>query len=228
MAGFWGDVFGTVKDHFRLGFTGPRLKASSGHLLVRNPGDTADAEVTASKVKVSGEILEINSDAAGSGSDWKVTLQRPVAGMTGALVLTLPIDDGTPNQVLQTDGGGVLSWASTGSTASSDKVDTTNLAFGSGSPVTMFSTGAADVVDRVEVIIDTAFNGAPSLSIGISGSVSKYMAATDVDLTFPAGSVFEVHPGLVAQGAEALIGTYAAGGASAGAARIHVHYMTPA
>lgn len=33
--------------------------------------------------------------------------------------LTLPTDDGTPNQVLQTDGGGVLSWVTAGGTVSS-------------------------------------------------------------------------------------------------------------
>ena len=228
MAGIWADLFGTVKDNLRLGLAGVRLKNSSGHLLVRNTGDSADAEMTASKVKVSGEILEINSDAAGSGADWKYTLQRPTSGMGAAVVLTLPVDDGTAAQVLATDGSGVLSWASTGSTASSEKVDTTNLVFGTTSPLTLFTTGGADVINMVEIIIDTAFDGTPSVSIGISGTTSKYMAATEVDLTAAAGSIFRVHPGKTAQGAEALIATYSAGSASAGAARIQVYFDTPA
>lgn len=228
MAGIWSDLFGTVKDHLRLGLSGVRLKNSSGNLLVRNTGDSADAELTASKVKVSGEILEINSDAAGSGADWKYTLQRPTSGMGAAVVLTLPVDDGTANQVLQTDGSGALSWASAGSTASSEKVDTTALAFGTSSPLALFSTGAADVINMIEIIIDTPFDGTPSVSIGISGTTSKYMGATDVDLTAAAGTVFRVHPGKTAQGVEALIATYSAGGASAGAARIQVYFDTPA
>ena len=228
MGNVWVDLFGTLKSSFRLGLTGVRLKDSSGALLVRNTGDTADAAMTASQVKISGDNFEINSDAAGTAADWKYTLQRPTSGMTAAVVLTLPIDDGTPNQVLQTDGGGILSWASAGSTASNVKTDTTGLAFGTASPLSLFSTGSGDIIESVEVIVDTPFNGTPSLSIGISGTTSKYMASTEVDLTQAAATMFQVHPNLPPAGVEALIATYAAGGASAGAARILVHTSTPA
>ncbi|MGH8562713.1 MAG: hypothetical protein ACREXW_00980 [Gammaproteobacteria bacterium] len=224
----WQDLAGTLGAYIKVGLSGVRLKNSSGHLLVRNSGDSADAEITASKVKVSGEILEINSDAAGSGADWKYSLQRPASGMGAAVVLTLPVDDGTPDQVLKTDGSGVLSWVSAGNTALAKKVDTTTLAFNSSSPLAMFTTGANDVNNEVRITIDTPFDGTPSVSIGISGTTSKYMGATDVDLTQPAGTVFIVHPGKAAQGAEALIATYSAGGASAGSARIEVDYDTPA
>ena len=227
MAGTWEDFFGTLKDNFRLGFAGVRLKNSSGNLLVRNAADSADSELTAAKVKVSGEILELNSDAAGAGADWKFTIQRATSGMGAAVVLTLPVNDGSPSEVLSTDGSGNLSFVAAGATGSSDKIDTTSLAFGSASPVTMFTTAAADIIDEIEVVIDTAFDGTPSLSIGIAGTVSKYMAATEVDLTAAAGTSFIVHPGKAAQGAEALIATYSAGGASAGAARILVHRATP-
>ncbi|MGH9894515.1 MAG: hypothetical protein ACREA0_21540, partial [bacterium] len=138
----WQDLAGTLGAYIKVGLSGVRLKNSSGHLLVRNSGDSADAEITASKVKVSGEILEINSDAAGSGADWKYSLQRPASGMGAAVVLTLPVDDGTPDQVLKTDGSGVLSWVSAGNTALAKKVDTTTLAFNSSSPLAMFTTGA--------------------------------------------------------------------------------------
>ncbi len=224
----WNDLVGTTKSFFRLGFAGVRLKDSSGNLVVRNPGDTLDAAVTASKLNMSGDVLDINSDAASAGADWKYTVQRPAAGMTAAVVLTLPIDDGTPNQILQTDGSGVLSWASAGSTASSDKIDTTSLAFGTTSPLSLFSTGAGDVINQIDVVIDTAFNGTPTLSIGVSGTTSKYASSTDIDLTQPAGTTISLHPGLAAAGIEALIATYAAGSASAGAARILVYYATPA
>jgi len=220
------DLIATSKSFLKIGLTGVRLKNSAGNLLVRNTGDSADAEVTASKVSISGEILDINSDAASSGADWKYTVQRPTSGMTAAVVLTLPIDDGTASQVLQTDGSGVLSWASTGSTASSDKVDTTSLAFGTASPLAMFSTGAADIITKIQVVVDTAFNGTPTMSIGVTGTTSKYSATTDVDLTTT--GVYEIHPGLTAGGTEALITTYSAGGASAGAARVLVFFATPA
>lgn len=226
--GRWIDLLGTLKDSIRLGLTGVRLKNSSGNLLVRNTGDSADAQATVSKLNVSGDSIELNSDAAGSGADWKVTITRPSSGMGAAYTLTLPVDDGTPGQVLSTDGSGALSWTSAGgSTASSIKQDSTALAFGTASPVSMFSTGAADVITKVKVIVDTAFTGSPSMSVGITGTTSKYMGSTEVDLTAAAGTVFEVDPGLAAQGAESLIITYSAGGAGAGAARVVVEFCTP-
>lgn len=223
------DLIGTTKAYFKLGgTTGVRLKNSAGDLLVRNTGDSADAAITASKVNVSGDVVDINSDAAGSAADWKYTLQRPSAGMTAAVTLTLPVDDGTASQVLSTNGSGVLSWASAGDTALAEKMDTTSLAFGTASPLTLFTTGAGDIIERVQVIVDTAFDGTPTMSVGVAGTTSKYMATTDVDLTATATTVFESHPGLAAAGAEALIATYSAGGATAGAARVIVFYGTPA
>jgi hypothetical protein len=193
--GMWSDFLGTTKAAFKLGFAGVTLKNSSGNLLVRNSADSADAAATMSKLNMSGDVLDINSDAAGSAADWKYTIQRPVAGMTAAVVLTLPVDDGTPNQVLQTDGNGVLSWVNAGTTASSDKLDTTSLAFGTTSPLALFSTGAGDIIDEIEVIIDTAFNGTPTVSIGVSGTTSKYAGTGDIDLTQAAGTVIQIHPG---------------------------------
>lgn len=221
------DLLGTLRATFKLGLAGVLLKNSAGNLLVRNTGDTADANVTAAKVNISGDVLEVNSDAASAGADWKYTLQRPATGMAAAVTLTLPPDDGTAGQVLQTDGNGVLTWVSAGGTAALDHLDTTSLAFGTASPLALFSTGAGDIVDEVEVFIDTPFNGAPTLSVGVTGTLSKYLSATDVDLTAPAGTCFQLHPGLPAAGVEALIASYAAGGASAGAARIIIHFATP-
>lgn len=229
MAGLFSDLLGTTKAFFKIGGSlGVRLKNVTGNLFVRNAGDSADAEITASKVNVSGNGIELNSDAAGSGADWKATIQRSTTGMTADLTLTLPIDDGTSGQVLSTDGTGVLSWASAGDTSLADKLNSTSLAFGTSSPVAMFSTGSADIVDYIDVVIDTAFNGTPSLSIGITGTASKYAGTGDIDLTAAAGTSFQIHPNLNAQGIEALIATYSAGGATAGAARVIVHYATPA
>lgn len=227
--GWFTDLLGTTRAYFKIGgTTGVRLKNNSGNLEVRNTADSADAAVTTSKVNVSGDVIDINSDAAGSGADWKYTIQRPASGMTAAVTVTLPPDDGTPGQVLQTDGNGVLTWVSAGATGLALKMDTTSLAFGSSSPVAMMTTGAADIIDHIDVVIDTPFNGTPSASVGISGQTSKYFAATDLDLTAAAGTVFTVHPGLDAAGAESLIITYSAGGASQGAARFTVFYGTPA
>lgn len=228
MPGLFSDLWGTTKGYFKIGGTaGVRLKNNAGDLLVRNTGDTADSAVTASKVNISGDVVDINSDAAGAAADWKYTIQRPVAGMTAPVVLTLPVDDGTPGQVLGTDGVGVLKWVSAADTALALKLDSTSLAFGSASPVAMFSTGAGDIIEYILVVIDATFDGAPSASVGISTATSKYLSATDIDLKAVPGTVFHVHPGLAAQGAEELIITYAAGAATVGAARVIVHYATP-
>jgi hypothetical protein len=224
----WSDLVGTVVSYFKIGIGGVRLKNSSGNLLIRNTGDSGDAEITASKVNVSGNDLVLNSDAAGSGADYKITLTRPSSGMSADVTLTLPATDGSANQVLQTDGDGVLSWASAGSTSACITADTTSVAFGSSSPVTAFTLPANAVVDRVVVKVDTAFNGtAPTISVGVSGTTSKYMPATANDLT--ATGEYEYHPNLTADGStNDIIVTYSADSSSAGAARVEVHYSIPA
>lgn len=229
MAGFWSNMFGTLKSKFAIGLTGPNLKDSSGNLVVRNSGDSADANITAAKVSASGNDIELNSDAAGSGADWLYTLRRPSSGMSAAVVLTLPVDDGTANQVLQTDGSGALSWATAGDNSSCQTRNTTTLAFGTSSPQSLFTLPANAVIDRVTTIIDTAFDGTPSMSVGVSGTASKYVASTEVDLTAAAGTRFDVYPASAANGStEALITTYSAGGATVGSARVIVDYSVPA
>lgn len=227
--GLFSDLWGTTKAYFKIGgTTGVMLKNSSGNLLVRNTGDSTDAAITTSKANISGDSIDLNSDAAGSGADWKYTLARPSSGMSAAVTLTFPVDDGTSGQVLSTDGSGNLSFIAAGNTALCLKMDTTTLAFNSSSPVAMFSTGAGDIIDHVDVVIDTSFDSTPTMSVGIVGTTSKYMGTTDVDLTAVAGTVFTVHPGLDAQGAEALIITYSPASASAGSARVIVFYGVPA
>ena len=223
----WSDLVGSTKGYFRLGLTGPRLTNNAGNLDIKNAANNADAAITASAVNISGNTLTINSDAAESAADWKMTLSRPASGMSANVAITLPPDDGTPGQVMVTDGSGVLTWASAASTALCDKVDTTELAFGSSATVALFSTGVADVINKIQVVVDTPFNGtAPTVSIGVAGTVSKYSAVTDVDLK--TAGVYEINPGLPAAGIEALIATYAADTSSAGAARILVFYASPA
>lgn len=229
MSGIFSDFWGTSKAYFKIGGTaGVRLKNSSGNLLVRDTGDTADAAVTVSQLNNSGDSIVINSDAAGSGADWSYTIQRPTSGMTANQTLKLPAGLGSAGQAVVTDGAGNWSYASAGDTSLCSKMDSTALAYGTSSPAAMFSTGANDIIDHIDVTIDTPFNGTATMSIGVSGTASKYMGSTDVDLTAAAGTTFQVHPGLSAQGAESLILTYAAGGSTAGAARAIVFYGTPA
>ncbi len=228
--GLFADLWGTVKAVFQIEIGGVKLKNSSGNLLVRNAADNADAEITASKLKVSGDVVEINSDAAEEAADWKYTLQRPATGMTADVALTLPADDGSPNQVLQTDGNGNLSFASAGTTSDLIHTNSTPVNYNDASPVALFTLPANAVFLKSEVIIDTPFNaGSPTGAIGIAGTTSKYMGTGDINLKGIAKDRYVTHPGEPPSGSpEDLIFTFNKDTATAGDVRVLVHYSTPA
>lgn len=228
--GLFADLFGTLKDTFQLGLGGVKLKNVSVGLVVKAVNGTTDAPITASLLNISGESLIINSDATEAAADWKYTIQRPAAGMVASVILTLPVDDGTSGQVLSTDGNGVLSWASAGTTAHLIATNSTEIVFGSATPLALFTLPDGAVIHQVDVIIDTPWTtGSAQVTIGVAGTTSKYMAATENDLYAAARTVFSVHPGYVPPGGtEALIATYSASTSDAGAGRIIVHYSVPA
>jgi hypothetical protein len=212
--GFFSKIAGTSVGAFiidAIAATALRLKNVSGVLGVRNKADTAYAQI-----RVSGVVL----DDAGTH---KVTISQPTTASD--LLLTLPNTAGSAGQVLKTDGAGALDWI-TITTVACVSVDTTALAFGTSSPLTLFTLPANAALIEARVVVDTAFNGTSTVSIGIAGTTSKYTGTGDVDLT-TAGE-YVVSPGLVPVGStEALIATYSAGGASAGAARILISYSVP-
>ena len=222
------DLLGTSLTSFQLGIAGLRLKNSTAKIRARNAADNADAPLVGSVIAASGDFIEINEDAAGALADWKYTVSRPAAGMTAALTLVLPPNAGTPGFALTTDGAGNAAWSAVASGTDKQITDTTSIAFGSAASVAMFSLPIGGVIDTVKVVVDTAFNGTPTLSVGITGTLSKYLSATSVDLTAAATTVFEVTPGVPAPAAiEALLASFAAGGATAGAARVLVSYSIP-
>ena len=220
------DLLGTSLSYFRIGLTGPRIKNNSGTIEAKNAADNGFVGVKASTLQATGNTIELNANAAATGTDYKYTIARPNTGMSSAVTVTFPATTGSAGQVLQTDGTGILSYVSAGSTASCQTTDTTSIAFGSTSPITMFTLPINAVVNNVRVIVDTAFSGTPSLSIGITGTTSKYMAANQMDLAVI--GVYEAYPGLAALGTtDAIIATYSAGAAAAGAGRIEIDYSVP-
>lgn len=231
------DLLGTLIDSFQIGKGGPRIKRNGNNIDLRNAADNAYidlivAALQAANINVTGNDITLNSDAAGSGADRTMTLSRPSTGMANNLTIVLPAGNPSPGQALTVASfaGNVVTLEYSTVAGGSDKAvwDTTPLAFGDTSPKAMFNLPANAVVLAVKVIIDTSFNGTPTLSIGISGTTSKYMGTGHIDLTAAAGTVFEVDPALASVGSvEALIASYAAGGASAGAARILVGYVIP-
>lgn len=225
------DIIGVVGGKLKLGLTGPQLKGNGTAVEARNAADSAYATINALLHATYGDDFELNSGAAGAGADWKYTLRRPSTGMTHALTVVYPSADPTVGQALTvasfTANVITLGWTTVAAGTDKSVVDTTSLAFGTTSPLAMFSSPSGAVLRKISVVIDTPFNGTPSLSIGITGTVSKYLGATQVDLTAAAGTVFEIDPGLPSTAGEALIATYAASGATVGAARILTEYVIP-
>ena len=217
------DLIGTLTASFRLGLAGVRLKNTAGNLSIRNTVDSADATVTALKLLNTGNTIDI-------GTTNVLSVSRNAA-QASALTVTYPAAKATDGQVLAQKAGtgaGIieLEFVSVAGGNGGTITDTTSLAFGTASPLTLFTLPANAVVQDVRVIVDTAFNGTPSLSIGITGTASKYFSSTQVDLLTV--GIYEVYPGIIALGStEALIATYAANTATVGAARIEIDYVVP-
>jgi len=232
MAGRFADLLGTLYTKFQLGIGGPQVKGNSGTVEARNAADNAYATIRAALVEIYGDDIIINAGAAGSGADWTFTITRPSTGMTHDLQVIWPSGDPSVGQAVTVASfaGDVITLGYTTLAAGTDKlvVDTTSLAFGTSSPLAMYTAPANAVHTMFQIIIDTAFDGTPTMSIGITGMTSKYVGTGSVDLTAPAGTIFEVCPGVAAPGgSENLITTYSAGGATVGAARILGYYAIP-
>jgi len=211
----WLKIVGTQAGKFILGLTGVTLKNNAGNLDVRNNADSAYASVKASEVTVF-------NNTAGFGNTIKTQSTQ-----AADYAYELPLNDGTASQVLSTDGTGILSWVSAGSTSQCLTVDTTSLAFGSGATVSMFTLPANAVINSVVVIVDTAFDSTPTMSVGYSGFASKYVASTDLLLSV--ADRYEVPNQAVANvSTEALEISYSAASATVGAARVLVMYSVPA
>lgn len=225
------DLLGTpdsLGSGFKIGTFGIRLKNSSGSLLLRNSGDTADAALQASLLNLSGNSLVINSSSAQSGADWKYTLTRPTSGMTANVTLTLPTTVGTSGQVLTTDGSGNLSFTTAGTAAGAVTRHTKTITYTSGTTVSFITVPAGNQYDTFYITIDAAFNGTTSISVGVSGSTSKYVSSSVVDLTQAATTSFQFYPNLPPLGSsENLIITFSASGSSQGSCRVECTYATP-
>jgi hypothetical protein len=211
----WLKTKGTQVGSFILGFLGVRLKNSSGNLHVRNNGDTGFADAQVKDIIVSNNSTTYDVTVTTNGSQ------------AADYTLTLPVDTGSVGQVLSTNGSGVLSWVSAASTDANWKVETTSVNFGSGSTITAFTLPANAIIDKVMCIVDTAFDGTPTLSVGDSGNNSKFMGSGDNLLTL--ADRFDVYSQEPATGSPINVEIYyAAGGATVGAARVLCTYAVPA
>ena len=204
---------GTQTTKFQLGAVsnGVQLKNNSGNLDVRNAADSAYGTVNVAETLLHGSTYNVGLLPSGSA--------------TATYNLTLPVNAGSAGQVLITDGTGVLSWANSVSGAT-DVTLSTPLAFGSSGTVSIGTLPANAVILTVQVVVDSAFDSTPSMSVGITGNLSKYMGSGDVNLNVAAG--WEVSPNIAPDASsEALEITYSAARATTGSARVLVSYCVP-
>lgn len=108
------------------GTTGTDIQ-NSGVIIDDSNNVTGVVALSATSVTATGAVRSNTSlivEETGAGTD-TITLQAP-ASIAASYTLTLPVDDGAANQFLQTDGSGVLAWASGGTgdvTAASNLTD---------------------------------------------------------------------------------------------------------
>lgn len=221
------DLKGTSQSTFQLGKGGPKLKNSAGVFEARNAADSSYVDLVAAILKAASDSIELNSDAAGSGADWKMTLARPASGMTAAVTYTLPAAP-VNGYVLSTDGSGGLSWVAPASTANASSADSTSFVFTDSSPISLFTLPANAIIDKIQIIIDTQFDDAATITVQGVTSSRTYALAAESDLQGSARDVFEIHPGYEATVAsDVLQATLTPGSSTAGAGRVVVYYVIP-
>lgn len=169
MAGFK-EILGIIDGFLRLGYTGVRLKAGgTTSLQVKNEDDSAWADIEAANHALYDDV-----------SGFKITLQPP--SLAADVALVLPDTDGSPGEFLSTDGTGVLGWSSPSGAANAEQLDETVFDQTSGT-LSMFTPPANSKLLRAKIIVSsTSGGGSPTLSLGISGNVTKYAATSRSNL----------------------------------------------
>ena len=204
---------GTTSSKLQLNAaaSGVVLKNNSANLDVRNAADTAYATVNLAEMLLHGATYNVGFLPSGSA--------------TTSYNLTMPVDAGSVGQVLATDGAGNLSWIPSSSGATDVTIQTA-LAFGDGASVASFTLPANGVILSCEMIVDTAFDGTPTASVGVSSDHSLFMGTGDMNLTISAGwnSEPNVAPNVAAL---PVLIYYSAGGATVGGARLLINYSVP-
>jgi hypothetical protein len=108
-------------------------------------GDFIAANITAGNIitTANGGIIAVSNN--GTSTQQVVIKASTAAGFNANYTLTLPINDGAANQYLQTDGSGVLAWATIASVPSLINGNS-NVVVNANANVTISSNGVANVV----------------------------------------------------------------------------------
>lgn len=208
-ARYLSDLAGTLRAALRIGVN--KLENVAGILTSRtNAG--VDAPIAASEAQL-------------KGATYKTALAPATAGQAADLSFKLPAADGATNQAMVTDGAGNLSFATVATGANAVKAEDQIVNFGDSSPIAVVTLPAGAVIQRVVVDVETAFDGTPTMSVGVNAAPSRYMGTGDIDLNTV--GTYEVSPMFEEAASEAPEIAYAAGGATVGVARVTVQWTVP-
>jgi uncharacterized protein YdbL (DUF1318 family) len=158
----WNSAYGWG-DHSTEGYLTAVPWATPGAIGSTTPNSGVFTDVTAT-----------NSIKIVDGAANTATLLSPVGNFSGDYNLTLPVDDGTPGQVLSTNGSGILTWTSAGAPDTSANTEC------SGSSTYLDGDGGCDtaqtIVDGTTSLVDADFGSNGIMSRTGAGS---YAIVTD-------------------------------------------------
>lgn len=211
---FLSDLIGTFRTTFRIATV--MVQDAGGYVAASPKSGTGFVPVAMSALQLQG---------ASFANHISITIaSNPASNYT----FNWPVADGTTGQVLTTDGAGNLSWSTVGTGSNQMKEDDQVVNWNSAATIGMYTPPANSRTERVIVVVLTAFDGTGAqLSVGVTGTPSRYMAATDNDLTYQAN--YEVQP-LYQEGATPTAVTIfftAATGGTQGVANVLVQYVNP-
>lgn len=201
----------TMQTRFQIGIV--RLKDSSGVMQMRNAADSAYVALAALNLRVQGA----NATNA-------VVLAAPAA-LGSDLTITLPPDVGSSGYVLQTDGAGTTIWAAVSTNA--DLVQVESFTEATSSPLTIFTPPANAIITDVVIDVSVAAGGgAPTVSVGVSGTVARDMATTESDLKIVGR--YQVNPDTAVGGSPAAIILTITPASQTFTGKVYVKYTNPA
>ena len=180
----WRKIVGLINGFLKFGFKGPMIKKndtddSQLDILANNGVSDAKTNVAVSKVKQ----LEVR----GTNGN-KTTVTQP--DIASDILMKLPTTQGNAGEKLTTDGAGNLSWAA-GESPEDISLFRHVLNYNTASPASMMNFPENFRIKDIVIEIVTPFDGAaPTLSVGLTGDIAKYVETTDTALGMPSGTKF--------------------------------------
>jgi hypothetical protein len=148
--------------------------SSNGTIAITAPATTISGTLTSTGALTASANLTVGNGASTAGSivfnedtdDGSNTLTLKPAAMAANVTLTLPVDDGTADQVLATDGDGALSWATAGGTKLAQVTENSRTGW-------RFSTATAANYGNIGLeAVDMSYSSSSSSTKGATGDYS--------------------------------------------------------